>query len=99
MLGGAISFIAVTGYLIGKYYLIRKSAQKSDGLRRISINLTTKIVHFNVRFWHEADILPDLNGRYERGADVVHLFPEAKVSCNLLKSRLIQITVLFNLVS
>lgn len=36
---------------------------------------------------------------FERGADVVHLFPEAKASCDLLKSRLIQITVLFNLVS
>lgn len=52
VLDGAISFIAVPGYLTGEYYLIRKSPQKTDGFRRISINLTTKIVHFNVRFWH-----------------------------------------------
>lgn len=53
----------------------------------------------NVCYWYGADRPACCQVRFERGVDVVHLFPEAKVSCNLLKSRLIQITVLFNLVS
>lgn len=49
----------------------------------ISINLTTKIVHFNVHFWHKANRLRRREVYYERGAEV-GTFSPTKVTVEIV---------------